>query len=191
MTKWTPKRLRAGAEGLNTRRAGPVLAIFAAALFAALPVQAQTAARPVTLTVTAEGPLPGFRPEDATHFLTQQMSDAGISGWHFAEATGQARAPDRIEWHFELDPYAGGGVRQFFPMAEMQKLFGLKHRISAEARLYLDGQYQTLMFGQATIQGGANDKDLAAFVTRMTGDLLGEHGAYRAIDMNQAQPRHP
>lgn len=75
------------------------------------------------------------------------------------------------------------GVRQFFPMPQVQKLFGARHHITAEAMLYLDDQYQTLMFGQAAIQGGAQDGDLAAFVSSMTQDLLGPHGAYRAIDL--------
>jgi hypothetical protein len=153
------------------------------------PVLAQAPAKPIILSVEASGPLPGFRPEDAIHYLAEAMS--GQSGWRFVTQAPSASLPrDRIEWRFELDPYAGGGVRQFFPMAQMRQLFGARHRVSAEARLYLDGQYQTLVFGQATIQGGADDKELAAFVARMTNDLLGEHGAYRAIDLTPPSIPH-
>jgi hypothetical protein len=151
---------------------------------------AQTAARPVTLAVMASGPLPGFRPEDATRYLANEMAAAGISGWRFVTSPSAAEPPrDRIEWTFEPDPYAGGGIRQFFPMAQMQQLFGAKHRMSAQLRIYLDGQYQTLVFGQVTIQGGAQDKELAAFVIQMTDNLLGPRGAYRSVDVPPPAPR--
>jgi hypothetical protein len=146
---------------------------------------AQSEARPVTLSLTASGSLPGFRAEDAARYLADEMNAARADGWRFVVPPSAAQPPrDRIEWDFELDPYAGGGVRQFFPMAQVQQMFGAKHRISAQLRLYLDGQYQTLIFGQATIQGGAQDKDLAAFVIQMTDNLLGARGAYRAIDLS-------
>jgi hypothetical protein len=183
---------RAGAERPKGHGRIRTASVFVAAILLLLPAgrpKAETG--PVTLSVTASGPLPGFRAEDATRYVTQQMAASGVNGWRFVAAPAPANPPrDRIEWHFELDPYAGGGVRQFFPMAQVQKLFGVKHRISAEARLYLDGQYQTLMFGQATIQGGAEDKDLAHFVAQMTGGLLGEHGAYRSIDLSPGAIPH-
>ena len=148
------------------------------------PAQAQTT--PITaLSVVARDPLPGFRNEDETRYLADRMCQAGAPGWSFAAAIQPALPPhNRIEWHFELDPFAGGGIRQFFPMPGVQRLFGARHLITAEAMLYLDDEYQTLMFGQATISGGADDKELAAFVLRMTQNLLGEKGAYRSIDMS-------
>jgi hypothetical protein len=76
-------------------------------------------------------------------------------------------------------------------MPGVQRLFGARHLITAEAMLYLDDEYQTLMFGQATIQGGGQDKDLAAFIVRMTRGLLGETGAYRSIDMGRAAADAP
>jgi hypothetical protein len=172
---------------------------FMALLFAALTLPltlmgtgaaAQTtgaAASVVALSVITDGPLPGFGDASASPWLAVEMDQADVSGWDFAPATGAP--PDRVEWHFALIPYAGGSVRQFFPMPQVQRMFGNLHMVSAEARLYLDDKYQTLMFGQAVIQGGAQDKALAAFVMRMTQQLLGEHGAYRSIDMSPAAPR--
>jgi hypothetical protein len=152
----------------------------------ALPAQAQKlpAAADVVLSIEARDALPGFRKEDEARYLAAQMKAAGASGWAYIAAPAPPFPPrDRIEWHFELDPYAGGGIRQFFPMPGVQRLFGARHLITAEAMLYLDDEYQTLMFGQATIQGGAQDQDLAAFIARMTEGLLGKNGAYRSIDM--------
>jgi hypothetical protein len=139
----------------------------------------------VALSVLARDPLPGFRKEDEARYLADQMRQANAPGWSFAADTPSGLPPhNRIEWRFELDPYAGGGIRQFFPIPGVQRLFGARHLITAEAMLYLDDEYQTLMFGQATISGGAQDKELAAFIARMTEGLLGAKGAYRAIDMS-------
>jgi hypothetical protein len=154
----------------------------------ALPAQAQSPPAPaeIALSVVVRDALPGFRKEDEARYLTEQMVAAGTPGWAFVAAPAPPFPPrERIEWHFELDPFAGGGIRQFFPMPGVQRLFGNRHLITAEAMLYLDDEYQTLMFGQATIQGGAQDPDLAAFIARMTEGLLGKNGAYRAIDMAQ------
>lgn len=170
-----------------------LLALCFALLFAS-PASAQKPAdtHAIVLSVLARDPLPGFRKEDETRYLADQMKMSGVAGWGFA-AAGQPSLPphDRIEWRFELDPYAGGGVRKFFPIPGVERLFGARHLITAEAMLYLDDEYQTLMFGQATIAGGADDKDLAAFILRMTNGLLGEKGAYRSIDMGQPSAPKP
>src|SRR5262249_16623126 len=139
----------------------------------------------IALSVVTQDPLPGFRKAEATRYLADQMRLAQTPGWSFAAALEPLPPPhNRIEWHFTLDPYAGGGVRQFFPMPGQQRLFGARHLVTAEVTLYLDNEYQTLMFGQAAIIGGAEDKELAAFIQRMTQNLLGEKGAYRSIDMS-------
>jgi hypothetical protein len=52
-------------------------------------------------------------------------------------------------------------------------------------RLYLKGEYQTLVERQAMIQGGPNDPELAAAVTSATDSLLGPSGANRASDTGQ------
>jgi hypothetical protein len=62
---------------------------------------------------------------------------------------------------------------------------GVHRPITIEARLYLNGEYQTLVERQATMQGGPNDPELAAAVASATASLLGPAGAYRAIGMGQ------
>ncbi|HEY4274942.1 MAG TPA: hypothetical protein VGM68_05620 [Rhizomicrobium sp.] len=164
-----------------------VLILVQAGLFLAPVSMAMAEAPAVTLSIEARDGLPGFRKADEADYLTDRMRETNLKGWAFTPAPAPSIPPrDRIEWRFELDPFAGGSVRQFFPMPGVQKIFGARHRVTAEAMLYLDDEYQTLVFGQATIAGGAQDKDLADFVTRMTRDLLGEKGAYRSIDMGPA-----
>jgi len=143
-------------------------------------------AAPIALSVMTGDTLPGFEQSAEPQYLAHEMAASGVAGWSFMAAPSPALPPrDRIVWHFELDPYAGGGVRQYFPMPGVRRLFGTHHLITAEAMLYLDDQYQTLMFGQAAITGGAEDGELAGFIRRMTQGLLGEHGAYRSIDMGR------
>jgi hypothetical protein len=59
---------------------------------------------------------------------------------------------------------------------------GVHRPVTIEARLYLNGQYQTLVEAQALVQGGPDDPDLAAAVAVVTKDLLGPKGAFRAIE---------
>jgi hypothetical protein len=162
----------------------------------AAPAHAQSPDRapdnaPLTIAVQASGELPGFRIEAAAPFLADRMGEAGIAGWHFVPHAPGTASPNRIEWTFERLAYAGGEVRRFFPMPESQgamdvHLQGPHRLISAEAKLYLDGQYQTAVAGQQAVQGGAGDPDLTEFIAGMTRNL---ENAYRAIDMSPA-PRH-
>ena len=66
-----------------------------------------------------------------------------------------------------------------------------RHPITVEARLYLNREYQTLVEGQALIEGGSDDRGLAATITEMTKNLLGPSEAYRDIDPgpNRAGPQ--
>jgi hypothetical protein len=72
-----------------------------------------------------------------------------------------------------LSPYAGGEVRTFVPPHIDDKTFGVHRPITIEARLYLNGDYQTLVEEKAIIQGGPDDPDLAAAVASLTQNLLG------------------
>jgi hypothetical protein len=136
---------------------------FLALALLALPARAET------LAVEATGELPGFETADA--WLAQQMELAALPGWHFAARDRGRAAPDRVEWRFELLPYAGGGVRQFFPQAGAAAALKARHLVSAQARLYLHGQYQTVVFGQEAVAGGSDDRALAGFVVRTTRSL--------------------
>lgn len=159
------------------------------AMVCAAPASAQA---PLSIAVQGSGELPGFRMEDAGPYLAQRMNDAGIADWHFVPQ-GAFIDSNRVELHFELLPYAGGQVRRFFPMAEGRMDLHLQgpHRlVSAQARLYLNNEYQTVVVGQETVQGGADDPELAAFLVRLGKNL---DKAFRATDMsvavhNQAAP---
>jgi hypothetical protein len=157
-----------------------MLAGFLALCVLSMPALART---DFTVAVQGSGELPGFRMEDAGPYLAQQMNNAGIDGWRFVPRDPAVLDPNRVELHFELLPYAGGQVRRFFPIPEgrmSMHLQGTHRLISAEARLYLNNEYQTLVAGTATVQGGADDPELAAFVSGLGKNL---DNAYRAIDL--------
>lgn len=139
-------------------------------------------AQPVTVSVTADGELPGFRIAEAAPWIAAQMDAAHLDGWHFVPRDRAHAAPDRIEWQFALLPYAGGQVRQFFPMPG-NAMLGRKSLLEAQVRLYLHGQYQTLTLGQETVRGGADDPMLPPFIARVTRNLI---DGYAAIDMAPA-----
>jgi hypothetical protein len=160
-----------------------VLALCAAVSMLA-PFVVSCAAAPLTLQVVATAGLPGFRQAKLTRFVAAQMVRAGLAEWRFAPATGAAPTPDRVEWNFKLNPYAGGEVRSFVNTQRYQDWFG-RRPVTIEARLYLNGEYQTLVEAQAVVQYGPNNPDLAAAVVRATRNLLGPVGAYRAIDTRQ------
>jgi hypothetical protein len=154
----------------------------AGTLFLPLPARTQTA---FTLSVHGSGELPGFRMEEAGPYLAQQMNGAEISGWHFVPQ-GTFVDSNRVELHFELLPYAGGQVRQVFPMREAgmdMHLRGTHRLVEVQARLFLNGEYQTMVVGQQTVQGGAQDPELAAFLIRIGKSL---DNAFRAIDVSSA-----
>ena len=150
------------------------------ALFCALLGSPSAGAASLTLAVVAHDTLPGFRQDAVAAYLATRMEGAYLAGWDFVP--GSSTDPDRVEWHFTADPYAGGSVRQYFPQAQVQRLFGARHLITAEVRLYRDGQYQTMLFGQMSILGGASDPDLSDFVKRIAQQMLEPGGALDAIE---------
>jgi hypothetical protein len=140
----------------------------------------------VTLQVEAPHGLPGLHHSALARFIAAHMAKAGLADWRFEPAAANAAiAADRVEWTFRLNPYAGGGVRNFAHSLGDEWRFGVHRPITIEARLYLNGEYQTLVEKQAVIQGGADDPDLAVAVESITQDLLGPTGAYRVIDKRQ------
>ena len=148
-------------------------------------------ASPITLEVGAAGGLLGFQKGDLPRFLAQHMTDAGLTDWRFEPATGGGLPANYVLWAFRLNPYAGGEVRSFGPHHMVTGTLRGRHPITVEARLYLNGEYQTLVEGQALIEGGSDDPGLAAAITEMTKNLLGPSGAYRHIDPgpNRAGPQ--
>jgi len=159
-----------------------VLWVLATALgpFASAPATAQ-----VILQVGASHGLPGFRYAELSGYLAAHMAEAGLGNWRFVAAAGAGVAVDRVEWSFQLSPYAGGRVRSFGHSLSYEHWFGARP-VTIEARLYLNGEYQTLVAEQASVTGGPDDPALGAAVVSVTRNLLGPSGAYRAIDMGLA-----
>ena len=150
-----------------------------------LPTASTHAETPITLKVEAAHGLPGLHHSALCRFLAAHMADARLAAWRFEPAEGDIAAPNRVEWTFRLNPYAGGEVRQFVREPVAEQGFGVHRPVTIEARLYLNGEYQTLIERQAMAQGGPNDRELAAAVASATESLLGPSGAYRAIDIRQ------
>jgi hypothetical protein len=162
-----------------------MIALFLLLAFApswATAAQAPAPRKFTTLSVDASGSLPGFSTVEARQYLAQEMAKGAGAGWTFTPAPqGGSPAPDRIEWRFRLDPYAGGGIRQIIPIPSVKRLFGTHHLISVEARLYLDGEYETMTFGEATVSGGGQDAELAGLIDRLTRNILAEATAFHAV----------
>src|SRR5437764_15156540 len=149
------------------------------------------AAAPLTLQVEASDTLPGFHIGDLRRYLALHMAEARLPDWRFEPGADKGSAPDRVEWTFKLNPYAGGEVRNFTRPHMAERTFGAYRPVTIEARLFLNGQYQTLVEKQAVIQGGPRDPDLAAAVTSLTQDLLGPEGAFHAIGTGRAPTQGP
>jgi hypothetical protein len=136
----------------------------------------------VTLEVAASDAPPGFHHADLPRYLSLRMAEAQLPDWRFAPAAKDGVAADRVEWSFRPNPYAGGHVRSFVGPRRSETTVGVRRKITIEARLYLNGEYQTLVEQQTVIQGGPDDPDLAAAVASVTQNLLGPRGAYRAVE---------
>ena len=122
-------------------------------------------------------------------YLTLHMAEAHPAGWRFEPAAaGDAPAPDRVKWRFKLGPYAGGEVRTFVP--PYAETFGVHRPITIEARLYLNGEYQTAIKENTIIQGSPDDPDLATAVASLTQNLLSPSEAYRSINSGQTKASH-
>jgi hypothetical protein len=129
------------------------------------------------LKVEGSGGVPGFSGSELGRYLTLHMAEAQPANWRFEPAaTGDTPVPDRVKWSFKLGPYAGGEVRSFVPRQMDDVTFGVHRPITIEARLYLNGKYQTLVKEKAIIQGGPDDPDLAAAVVNLTQNLLSPFG---------------
>ena len=178
---------------MSDRRELPVVARYRGmlvvlwALAAALgPLASAYAATPVTLQVGSFQGLPGLHHSALSRFIAVHMTEAGLGDWRFEPAPGGGGAANRVEWSFMMNPYAGGAVRSFVHSLSHDEGFAAGRRVTIEAKLYLGGEYQTLVEEQATLRGGPDDPDLASAVVSVTRNLLGPSGAYRAIDMGLA-----
>jgi hypothetical protein len=148
------------------------------------PIISAAAATSIILEVGAAGAPPGFQKgNNLPRYLALHMNDAGLTEWRFEPATGEGLPANYVLWAFRLNPYAGGEVRSF--RLQHMRTGTFRRPITLEARLYLNGEYQTLVEGQALIEGSPDDPGLASAVTKLTRSLLGASGAYRRIDTGQ------
>ena len=145
------------------------------------PLTSVFAAPLTTLGVEAYGSPPGFLNTDLPRYLAQQMAEARLADWRFEPIAGDGGPPNRVEWSFKWDPYAGGEVRHFAHPSMSESLFGVHRPITIRARLYLRGAYLRLVSEQAIIEGGRHDPHLAAAIVRLTQDLLAP-GVDNSID---------
>jgi hypothetical protein len=138
------------------------------------------------LEVEGSGAVPGFHSsEQLRGYLTLHMAETQPVNWRFEPAaTDHTSAPDRVKWRFKLGPYAGGEVRSFVP--PYTETIAAHRPITIEARLYLNGVYQTHVKETAIIEGGPDDRDLATAVASLTQHLLSPSGAYCAINSGQS-----
>jgi hypothetical protein len=153
-----------------------------AAVVAAGTLRVVRAAEPAMLVVEVTGELPGFKNADLPRFVARQMAAAGVGEWRFRPRPLAAmEVTDWVQWRFRRNAYAGGDLRRVIPIPSVSRTFGAHYLVTAELRLFLGGQYETMTFGQATVQGGDQDPDLAEFLAKVTQALLGPAGAYRAL----------
>ena len=127
------------------------------------PFASASAATRVTLQVEVSQGFPGLNRSALSRFIAVHMAEAGLANWRFEPAPGNGVAADRVEWMIKLNPYAGGGVRNFTPSLSHEDWFG--RLVTIEARLYLGGEYQTVVEEQATIRGGPDHLVLASCQT--------------------------
>ena len=170
-------------DRVSLRRAAVVAQLVLAATL--MPFTPAVAAPALTLQVETSDTLPGFHVGDMPRYLALHMAEVGLADWRFEPSAHKGSAPDRVEWRFKLNPYAGGEVRTFVRQHMADRIFAAHRPITIEARLYLNGEYQTLVEKQAIIEGGPNDPDFAAAVASITQSLLGPSGAYSAAEAAQ------
>lgn len=176
-------------QRVSLRRAAlSVQLALAAAFWAFAPA---IAAGPLTLQVEATDTLPGFHRGALPRYLAAHMAEARLVDWRFEPAADGGAALDRVEWRFKLNPYAGGEVRTLVRPHMAERTFAAYRSVTIEARLYLHGEYQTLVEKQAVIEGGPNDPNLATAVVDVTQTLLGPQGAFRATDSERRPTQGP
>ena len=110
-----------------------------------VPFASAIAAAATTLQVEASTGLPGFHRDDLQRYLALHMAEARLGEWRFEPAADNGSAANRVEWTFKLNPYAGGEVRNFVHTQVYEQRLGVHRPITIEARLYLNGEYQTLV----------------------------------------------
>jgi hypothetical protein len=152
-----------------------ILAVIGSAMVLGAPLAAFAASPDsgTVLSVSVQGWLPGFDTKDLPPFIAEEMNAAAVAGWRFAPAgDGASQAPNRVEWRFKPNPYAGGPtLHRLGFVREIDQIFGVHRPISVEVRLYINGEYQLLESAEPTLQGGTRDPDLRKQIVTLTQSL--------------------
>jgi hypothetical protein len=142
--------------------------------------------QPITVSVEVEGSLPGFTTDQLSAYVSQQMADAHLTAWRFAPATAATEAnqpANRVVWHFKVLPFAGGSVRYIGPaLSKARDLLGVGRPIGVDAKIYLDGKYQSTSFDQVTVKGGANDPGLSSVIKKVMNAIVANAFAAEPVD---------
>lgn len=153
----------------------------------AAPAGVRPTSGPLVLSVRANGSLPGFTDSELSTYLVRVMAGVDHITWRFVPSPAtEPPPPNRIDFSFKTNAYAAGTVRAYgFSRATMERLLGVRHSVTIEARLFLGGDYQTLDFEQVTLTGGQRDQELVAAVAKLTRLLK----AYTDLDTRSQMPR--
>jgi hypothetical protein len=123
------------------------------------------------------GQVPGFRGDDLPRAILNGIQHVAPRDMSFEVAPKGPLPPNRIEWRFHANPYAGGAVRYIGPARPAaERLFGIHRQVSAEAKLFLNGQFQSSVFGEATLAGTGDDPNFTSLIEGLTTTLL--HAAH-------------
>jgi hypothetical protein len=138
---------------------------------------AATPNKELSVVVEIEGSLPGFRPDQLSAYVTEQMDAADITDWHFEAAPtdkpSTTEPANRVVWHFKMLPYGGGAVRYIGPaISKAKSMFGVGRPVGIDAKIYLDGKYQATTFDQITIKGGSDDVGLSNLIQKLTRSIV-------------------
>jgi hypothetical protein len=161
------------------------------------PFVSAAAATAITLEVGATGGLPGFHSGELRRYLALHMTEIGLGDWRFEPAADDASARNRVVWTFKLNPYAGGEVRRVGLPQLAERTFGIHRPITIEAWLYLNGEYQTLVEGQAIIQGARSAQESLGEKSRSSGppptapSTPGSTNASRRVNLSRRPVQDP
>jgi hypothetical protein len=179
MFAWNERPLAASKGRSVVNRLSVAMAIALSILPAVVHAQSLDAKlrdAPMTISVEVEGSVPGFTNDQLSAYVSQQMADAHLTAWHFApavSATETSPPPNRVVWHFKTLPYAGGTVRYIGPaLSKARDLFGVGRPIGVDAKMFLNGQYQSTSFDQATIKGGPHDAGLSDVIKKVMNSIV-------------------
>jgi hypothetical protein len=151
---------------------------------AAGPLQIADTGRPVAVATT--GSVPDLAQQELPGYVAAALNANHLGPWRFeASHPGAASAGYRVVWSFKENAYAAGSVRTYgFSRAQMQRLVGSRNSLTIEARLFLDGEYQTLVLGHATLSEGARSPELTQAIVKIGRELM----AYPDLDTKSAVP---